>query len=114
MACIDHFPAVWFPSRTSRTWRHVRIARTKRDDGSDAPMEQTGVLVTARCPDPKLAKAALAPFHVAADGVTTTSASGAQRTVQGLDRGGNSQLGLPVHRRAARRHRLPPRLVAAH
>jgi hypothetical protein len=39
-------------------------------------MQEVGVLLVARCPDPKLAKAGLAPFHTAADGTTTTSGSG--------------------------------------
>ncbi len=39
-------------------------------------MSKACVLVTARVPDPKRAKAALAPFHVSKDGVTTTSVSG--------------------------------------
>lgn len=38
-------------------------------------MQDASVLVTARAPDPKLARAALAPFHKGS-GVTETSASG--------------------------------------
>jgi hypothetical protein len=41
-------------------------------------MDAAGVLVRASCPDPKRVKAGFAPFHIAADGVTTTSASGEQ------------------------------------
>ncbi|KAL4425274.1 hypothetical protein ABPG75_009290 [Micractinium tetrahymenae] len=39
-------------------------------------MQSGCVLVTATCPDPKLAKAALAPFHASRDGRTTISTSG--------------------------------------
>lgn len=39
-------------------------------------MQGTCVLVAATCPDPKLAKAALSPFHASRDGQTTTSTSG--------------------------------------
>ncbi|KAL4854568.1 Glyoxysomal processing protease [Chlorella vulgaris] len=47
-------------------------------------MHQSAVLLKARCPDPKELKADLAPFHLAADGLTTTSSSGKPFRIDGV------------------------------